>query len=266
MGQKQSQDLDAAWDSVPAAPSIEAVDPVEQLCRLFRGAIAANPRLWRSVDLDGAVGVLASLARARRSESTTLPLELVRQKLVKMYAPKRALQESFVVFAHEAKQVGFNVALPRDFDGLSEEDRRQLLNAFYARVARGGAGTDARTKALAGELIVFGADARSEGTKHLLGVLVIVAGVALLFRDVAGDTGPRPFPVTVPDDAVACTQTFTHGAVLRCVLANDAAQQLASEPADRQRARFTSLRRFAQGRGLADIVVVNSGGAPISPP
>ncbi len=105
-------DLDAAWESVPSSPRVDDVDPIEQLKRLFRGAVAANPSLWRSVTLDDAVVALDELARQRLTPTSPIPLEAVKKRLVKMHAPRTALNESFLAFAEEAKAIGVAVSCP----------------------------------------------------------------------------------------------------------------------------------------------------------
>jgi hypothetical protein len=67
-------DLDAAWDSVPKAPTVAPVGPIEQLCRTLRGAIAANPSLWRCIDLEAGTALLAELAKKRVGPASGIPL------------------------------------------------------------------------------------------------------------------------------------------------------------------------------------------------
>jgi hypothetical protein len=266
MVQQAGKDLDDAWDSVPAAPAVEELDPVERLKRIFRGAIAANKALWRSVDLDNAVVTLEGLARARPQPTSPIQLEPVRKRLVPMHAPRGPLRESLVVFVHEARQAGFAIVLPVDFDDLGEEQRQQLLRGFYARLARDGDASDVRTKALAGELIIFPSAERSERIKWLLAGLVVVFGVAALADDTSRDAGPRPVVVALTADAVACSQTLSHGSVLRCELTAEAARALVAEPPATQRRRFVALRRVAAAQSLDDVIVIGADGLPMSPP
>lgn len=255
-------DLDAAWDRAPSSPAIPALDPVEQLKRLFRGAIAANPSLWRSVDLEPATAKLEELARARKTPQAPIPLEPVLAILVKMHAPKRALQESVLAFADEARQAGQAIALPRAIADLDDDQKKALLRGYYARLQHGGVGATARQGALAGEVTVFALPARGQGLAKVLGVIVVVGAVALLVDDTAADPGPRPTGLAAPAAGLPCRLLHSHGVVLRCTVTSEAMTSLA--PTER-RTRFDVTRRFARDQGYEDLLVINESGHPVAP-
>lgn len=264
MATPTADDLDAAWDGVPVAPSIENLDPVEHLKRIFRGAIAANEALWRSVDLDDAVVCLQELAEARRATPLPIPVEPIRKRLVKMHAPKVRLQESLLAFAEEARAAGFGVVLPQDMDAIDEVERRRLLKGFYARVAMGGAGADARQRFLAGELVILVPPARSARLAQVLAVLVVLLGVMRL-----ADAPPRPdtptsTEVTMPGNGLDCVRLERQGRVLRCTMSDDAVRALQGLKKEEEAARFEVARRVATQAGLTDLLVLNQRGAPVT--
>lgn len=255
-------DLDAAWDRAPSSPGIPVLDPLEQLKRLFRGAIAANPSLWRSVDLEPATAKLEELARARITPQSPIPLEPVLAVLVKMHAPKKALQESLLAFADEARQAGHAIALPRAFAAIDDDQKKVLLRDFYARLQRGGDGARARQGALAGELVVFTLPPRSQLLAKVLGVVVVVGTLTVLVDDTAADPGPRPTVLKAPATALPCRLLQSHGKVLRCTVTAEAMTALV--PAER-RTRFDATRQFARDQGYEDVLLLNESGHPIAP-
>jgi len=257
-------DLDAAWDSVPKAPTVTAVDPIEQLCRTMRGAIAANPSLWRCIDLEAGTALLTELARKRASPTSGIPLEPVMGRLIKTQAHVRtALAESLLAFQKEAKDAGFVIYLPRVVAELNDERKQTLLRNFYARLARGGEGANARKDALAGKLIVFSLPPRTHTLVKVLGACVVAGGFWLMIDPGGRPPGPRRLNLGLPDDALPCALIESHGQVLRCTLS---AATLRSFSADEERARRLATRTFAQGQGLKDLLVLDGDtGLPLTP-
>ena len=256
------EDLDAAWGGVPLSPSIPVLDPIEQLKRLFRGAIAANPALWRSVDLEAATTKLEELARARPTPQALVSLEPVLTILVKLNAPKRALHESILAFVDEAREVGQAVALPRTMAALNDAEKKALLRSFYDRLKHGGAGASARQEALAGGIVVFSLPPRSQALANVLAVIALLGGLTLLLDDTAADPGPRPSGLLAPSSGLPCLLLHTHGSVLRCTVASDALSSLS--PSERH-ARFAETRRFARVQNFEDLLVLNESGLPVVP-
>ena len=256
------EDLDAAWGGVPLSPSIPVLDPIEQLKRLFRGAIAANPALWRSVDLEAATTKLEELARARPTPEALVPLEPVLAILVRLNAPKRALQESILAFVDEAREVGQAVALPRTMAALNDAEKKALLRSFYDRLKHGGVGASARQDALAGSIVVFSLPPRSRVLVNTLAVVGLVGALTLLLDDTAADPGPRPSGLLAPSSGLPCLLLHTHGSVLRCTVASDALSSLS--PSEWQ-ARFDETRRFARAQNFEDLLVINETGLPVVP-
>jgi hypothetical protein len=258
-------ELDAAWDSVPKAPTVATVDPIEQLCRTMRGAIAANPSLWRCIDLEAGTALLTDLAKKRSSPTSGIPLEPVMGRLVKTqtHVPRTALAESLLAFQKEAKDAGFVVYLPRVVAELNDERQQQLLRNFYARLARGGQGANARKDALAGKLIVFSLPPRTQTLAKVLGACVLVGGVWLAVDPGGRPPGPRRLNLGVPDDALPCARLETHGQVLRCTLS---ASTLRGFSVEEERARRLATRAFGQRQGLKDLLVLDSdSGLPLTP-
>lgn len=261
-----SDALDAAWESVPSSPTVAVLDPIEKLKRIFRGAIAANPALWRSVDLEDAVLCLDQSARQRPTALSPIAVEPVRKRLVKMHAPKLRLFESLLAFAAEARDAGFVVVLPLDVDALNESEKKKLLGGFYARLAEGGLGADARNRSLAGELIILTPPPRSTRLAQVLAVMVAVFGLSLLLDDAGrGDTRPRASAVVVPADALPCEVVERQGTVLRCTINAGAEKALRAQGVDDERRRFERTRQLAVAEGLKDALVVDSNGSPLTP-
>jgi hypothetical protein len=257
-----TDDLEAAWDSVPAAPTVASIDPVEQLCRTFRGAIAANPALWRSVDLEAATSLLTEMAQKRPSSTSIIALEPVVQRLVTSHAPRNPLAESLLAFQKEARELGFQTALPRVVAELGTEKQQALLRGYYARLARGGEGADARQKALAGTLIVFSLPPRTEALAKVLGACVVLGGLWLVLDPGGRPPGPKRLSIVAPDDALPCERLEAHGLVLRCTLAPATLRDFS---VDEERARRQQTRAFARTQGLQDLLVLDHSGTPLSP-
>jgi hypothetical protein len=254
-------ELDAAWDRAPSSPAIPVLDPVEHLKRVFRGAIAANPSLWRSVDLEPATAKLEELARARKTSRSPISLDPVLAVLVRMHAPKKALQESVLAFAEEARQAGNAIALPRAFAAIDDDQKKALLKGFYARLQHGGDGARARQGALAGEVVIFGLPPRSQLLAKVLGAVVVVGSLTLLVDDNAADPGPRPTGLKAPASALPCQPLQSHDKVLRCTVTTEAMTAFA--PIER-RTRFDATRQFAHDHGYEDVLVINESGHPVA--
>jgi hypothetical protein len=258
-------ELDAAWDSVPKAPTVAAVDPIEQLCRTLRGAIAANPSLWRCIDLEAGTALLAELAKKRAGPGSGIPLEPVLGRLVKpqSHVPRTPLAESLLAFQKEAGEAGFVVFLPRVVADLTDDRKQQLLRAFYARLARGGEGANARKDALAGTLIVFALPPRTQTLVQVLLACVLVGGVWLALDPGGRPPGPQRLNLGVPEDALPCERLEGHGQVLRCLLP---AKTLRDLSADDERARRAATRAFGERQGFKDLLVLDSSaGRPLTP-
>jgi hypothetical protein len=258
-------ELDAAWESVPKAPTVATVDPIEHLCRTLRGAIAANRSLWRCIDLEAGTALLAELAKKRGAPTSGIPLEPVMARLVRPHVtiPRIALAESLLAFQKEAKDAGFVVHLPRVVAELNEERRQELLRTFYGRLARGGEGANARRDALAGTLVVFAPPARTQTLVKVLCACVVLGGFWLLIDPGGRPPGPKPMNLGLPDDALPCAILESHGQVLRCTMS---AATLRAFSAEEERARRLATRTFAEEQGLKDVLVLDSdSGLPLTP-